>query len=122
MTEESISQEDQTTYVLCVVAVIYNPDRQHKAFYLGVKGKGPALQRQQIVATKGFVANENGVKIRIFPDMIESLTLKVHQGGEINQEETVNGSKADGTKSNQHQTTDCRGQVNPAADSDEVSG
>ncbi len=90
--EAQHSNEDTTTYVLCVVAVKLTPKKEHKNFYLGIKGRDRADLELKRIASKGFVADGE----RYFPDQIESLTLKVKEDGE----------QADAAQSGEHQEAD----------------
>ncbi len=77
MSESKIDRidEDQNTYVICVVAVDRTRFRTKKYmnFYLAVKGnREQAVLMQDHIAKVGFTTDG----IRVFNDDIESITLK----------------------------------------------
>ena len=67
--------DDQTTYVICVVALdrTASTKKTYKNFYMGVKGsREQAAEMQNQIARHGFMNDGE----RIFPDSIESINLK----------------------------------------------
>ena len=66
---------EQTTYVICVVALdkTASTKKTYKNFYMGVKGnRDQAVLMQNQIARSGFMADSE----RVFPDSIESINLK----------------------------------------------
>lgn len=64
---------ESSVWVVCVVAKIQSSPNKYKSFYLGVEGDKPeAAAMQNVIAKRGFKHEGN----RIFPDAIESITLK----------------------------------------------
>jgi len=69
--------KEEQDYILCIVAV---EGKEHKTFYLGIRGRDLARKMQDRIAHVGFLSED---KTRYFPDQIESLTLKVKDDEKI---------------------------------------